>query len=124
MASGRPNILHLFTDQQRWDTIRALGAPWMRTPTFDRLAAEGVAFTSAYSPSPVCAAARCCMLLGQYPWHTGLFENGPIRDDRITLVGGDDYQEYLRARDYRHVIESFGVRGEIYYIPQVSQLPP
>ena len=35
------NVPHPFTDLQRWDTIRALGAPGMRTPTFDRLAAEG-----------------------------------------------------------------------------------
>lgn len=47
MALVRPNILHLFTDQQRWDTIRSLGALEMLTPTFHRLAAEGMAFTFA-----------------------------------------------------------------------------
>ena len=97
---------------------------------------------------------------GAIPLAHGSVRERPIRDDRITLVGGltaagyrthgigkchapkqqmlgfqtrevqeegsggDDYQEYLRARDYRHVIEPFGVRGELYYIPQVSQLPP
>jgi hypothetical protein len=33
----RPNVLILMTDQQRWDSIKALGAPWMITPHLDRL---------------------------------------------------------------------------------------
>jgi arylsulfatase len=41
----RPNILWYCADQQRWDTIRALGNPHVRTPTLDRLVREGVAFT-------------------------------------------------------------------------------
>ena len=51
----RPNILHIFVDQQRFDTIGALGNPIIKTPHLDRLAArQGVAFTSAYTACPVC----------------------------------------------------------------------
>ena len=67
----RPNILLLFTDQQRFDTIAALGNPYIQTPTLDRLVAEGTSFTSAYTPSPVCIAARCSLILGQYAHQTG-----------------------------------------------------
>ena len=38
----KPNIILIMTDQQRADTIGALGAPWMRTPHLDRMAAEGM----------------------------------------------------------------------------------
>ena len=60
--SQRPNILHLFTDQQRFDTIAALGNSPIRTPNLDRLVREGTAFTRAYSPSPECVPARGCMM--------------------------------------------------------------
>ena len=41
MSDRQPNILFLFTDQQRHDTIGELGNPMIRTPALDRLAAEG-----------------------------------------------------------------------------------
>ena len=59
--ADRPNILLIFTDMQRADTIAALGNPVIRTPALDRLVREGTAFDSAYSPSPVCVPARWCM---------------------------------------------------------------
>jgi len=71
----RPNILLFFADQQRFDTIGALGNPVMRTPNLDRLCREGTAFTSAYTPSPVCVPARCSMHYGQYPQRTECYEN-------------------------------------------------
>jgi len=71
----RPNILHIFTDQQRFDTIAALGNPVIKTPNLDRLVKSGVAFTNAFSPSPVCVPARCSMIYGQYPCTTGCAAN-------------------------------------------------
>lgn len=53
MAARPPNLLLMFTDQQRADTIGALGNSVIRTPHLDRLCAKGVAFTSADSSSPV-----------------------------------------------------------------------
>ena len=77
-----PNILLLFTDMQRCDTIRALGNPVMRTPHLDRLVREGTAFTSAYSPCPVCVPARWCLHYGQYTGRSGLYNNGRMPEDR------------------------------------------
>ena len=48
MAMNTPNILWICTDQQRYDTIGALGNPHVATPNIDSLVAEGVAFTHAY----------------------------------------------------------------------------
>ena len=55
---SRPNILYIMTDQQRFDTIRALGNPDIYTPNMDRLVRRGLAFSNAYSTCPVCVAAR------------------------------------------------------------------
>lgn len=75
MHAKTPNILLIFTDQQRWDTIGALGNPVIRTPHLGRLCRDGLAFTSAYSPAPVCVAARCSLIYGHYPHHTGCYGN-------------------------------------------------
>lgn len=60
----KPNILLLTTDQQRHDTIGSVNAPFMKTPSLDRLCREGVCFTNAYSPNPVCIPARHNILTG------------------------------------------------------------
>ena len=63
----RPNILWICTDQQRYDTIGALGYPHIHTPQLDRLAREGVAFTHAFCQSPICTPSRASFLTGRYP---------------------------------------------------------
>lgn len=67
MVNKRPNILWLTSDQQRWDTIRALGNDFIDTPNLDKLCREGVAFTNAYCQSPVCTPSRASFLTGRYP---------------------------------------------------------
>jgi arylsulfatase A-like enzyme len=62
----RPNILWICTDQQRFDTIGALGNPHIHTPNLDKLVAEGVAFTRAYCQSPICTPSRASFLTGRY----------------------------------------------------------
>jgi choline-sulfatase len=93
---SKPNILLLFTDMQRADTIAALGNPVIQTPNLDRLVREGTAFTRCYSPSPVCIPARCCMHYGLYPQRTGLFTNGRMMDDN-----GRSCPEVLSGNGYR-----------------------
>ena len=70
-----PNILWICTDQQRWDTVHALGNPRIRTPNLDRLVAESVSFTSAYSQSPICTPSRASFLTGRYPRTTRARQN-------------------------------------------------
>ena len=66
MTSERPNILWICTDQQRYDTIHALGNPIIRTPNLDRLCAEGVAFTHDYCQNLICTPSRTSFLTGLY----------------------------------------------------------
>jgi arylsulfatase len=76
MTASRPNILWYCTDQQRFDTIGALGNPHVRTPTIDALVAEGVAFTHAYCQSPICTPSRASFLTGLYPTRVHNTRNG------------------------------------------------
>ena len=63
----RPNILWICTDQQRYDTINALGNKHIRTPNIDRLVATGTAFEHAYCQSPISTPSRGSFLTGMYP---------------------------------------------------------
>lgn len=74
MATDRPNILFLMTDQQRADALGCAGGA-MSTPHLDALAARGVRFAQCFTPSPVCMSARLTLATGRYPHTTGLWDN-------------------------------------------------
>ena len=76
MPATRPNILWYCADQQRWDTIHALGNAHIRTDALDALAASGVAFNRAYTQSPICTPARASFLTGRYPASHHVYRNG------------------------------------------------
>lgn len=59
----RPNILWYCSDQQRVDTIGALGNPHVHTPRLDQF----VAFTQAYCNAPICTPSPASFLTGMYP---------------------------------------------------------
>jgi len=83
----RPNILWICTDQQRYDTIHALGNPAIRTPNLDRLVSEGVAFTRTYTQSPVCSPSRASFLSGYYPSTIHVNRNGNAYfPDKVRLI--------------------------------------
>jgi len=109
--SERPNILLIMTDQQRFDSIGALGNPVIQTPALDRLVREGVSFTSAYCASPVCIASRCSLVLGQYPHETGCVANTPMPQDRTSLM------ELLHRSGY----QTHGI-GKMHFCPDLWKL--
>ncbi len=61
----QPNILFLFPDQLRYDFVQPADGIPVRTPNVERLAAEGVRFTNAVTPAPLCAPARACLASGR-----------------------------------------------------------
>ncbi|TDE11444.1 sulfatase [Jiangella asiatica] len=75
MADSRPNFLFVITDQQRFDTIGALGHEQAITPTLDRLVREGTSFTRAYVTAPSCTPSRASLFTGMYPHSTGVWRN-------------------------------------------------
>ena len=76
MMSSRPNILWICTDQQRFDTLGALGNPHAQTPHLDKFLTEGTTFNNAFCQSPVCAPSRASFLTGRYPRTTRCRQNG------------------------------------------------
>lgn len=72
-AAARPNVLILFNDDQRADTIAALGNPIIKTPNLDRLCKQGMAFTRAYMQGgfngATCVPSRAMLLSGQSLFH-------------------------------------------------------
>ncbi len=82
----RPNVLLLYTDQQRWDTLACAGNPHIHTPNLDRLAGTGALLENAYCNNPVCMPSRQSMLSGLYPSTLGCTTNGiEMREDVWTL---------------------------------------
>ena len=75
MAEQRPNIVLIITDQQRYDTIAALGFPYVETPHRDRLVHEGVSFSNNFATAASCAPARAGLFSGYYPHTTGIYKN-------------------------------------------------
>lgn len=63
---GPPNIVFLFSDDQRWDALGAAGNPIIHTPNLDRLAAEGVMFTNNFVTTSICAVSRASAFTGLY----------------------------------------------------------
>ncbi len=64
---SRPNILFLMSDEHRADVAGFGGDSVVRTPRLDALAATGVVFSNAYTPSPICIPGRQCLMSGQLP---------------------------------------------------------
>lgn len=63
-AAPRPNIIFLLTDDQRDNTLGAMGHPFVKTPHLDGLMKESVRFTNTYATTPVCAQSRISILTG------------------------------------------------------------
>ena len=66
--TSRPNILYLLADDWMYPHASCLGDPIIKTPTFDRIAREGVLFRNAYAAAPSCTPSRGAMLTGQWHW--------------------------------------------------------
>ena len=82
----RPNVLLLYTDQQRWDALGCSGNPRIHTPNLDALAQTGAVFTNAFCNNPVCMPSRQSMLSGRYPSTLGCACNGvEMPEDMPTL---------------------------------------
>lgn len=66
-ANDHRNILILMSDEHRADVLGFSGNSVVRTPVLDSLAADGVVFRNAYTPSPICIPSRQCIVAGQLP---------------------------------------------------------
>jgi arylsulfatase A-like enzyme len=66
-AAERPNVLFILADDLGYGDLSCYGRPDYQTPVLDRLARQGLRFTSAYAAAPVCTPTRCAYITGRYP---------------------------------------------------------
>jgi choline-sulfatase len=74
----QPNILFIVSDQMVAALTGAYGHPVVQTPHLNRLAAEGVRFDAAYTPFPLCAPGRACIMSGRHASEIGAWDNGAL----------------------------------------------
>ncbi|CAN5365912.1 choline-sulfatase [soil metagenome] len=96
MTAAKPNILFIMADQLAARSLSAYGHRLVKTPHLDRLAREGVVFENAYTPSPLCAPARACVMNGLLPSRTGVYDNAAEFPSAIPT-----WAHYLRLAGYR-----------------------
>lgn len=89
----RPNIIFILTDDLGWSELGAYGNRFNETPNLDRLAREGLRFTSAYASAPVCSPTRAALMTGQHP-------------ARVQIT------DYLDVRDHKHLSPSYTTLNE------------
>lgn len=73
-SSRKPNVVIVLTDDQGYADVGVFGAEGFATPNLDRLADEGMQFTSFYAGAPVCSPSRAALMTGSYPVRVGLTE--------------------------------------------------
>src|SRR5665647_2848130 len=90
------NILLIFCDQLRADMISALGNSVAKTPTFDLLVSRGISFDNAYTPSPVCVAARHAMHSGIPTYISGCTDNMamPYYPSFMDILSANGYETH------------------------------
>lgn len=69
------NLLIIMSDEHQARAMSCAGHPLVKTPNLDALAARGVRFENAYTPSPICVPARAAFATGRYPHETGYWDN-------------------------------------------------
>ena len=71
----RPNILYIMSDDHAYQAISCYGTGLNKTPNIDRLAREGVRFSSSFCTNSVCAPSRAVLLTGKYSHQNGVIDN-------------------------------------------------
>jgi arylsulfatase A-like enzyme len=74
----RPNVVFILADDLGWTDLGCQGSKFYESPHIDRLAAQGVRFTSGYSCGPNCQPTRAALMSGQYGPRTGIYTVGGI----------------------------------------------
>jgi arylsulfatase A-like enzyme len=76
-AQNRPNIVVIVSDDHAWSDYGFMGNPTVKTPSLDRLAADGMLHTRGYVPTGVCRPSLATLVTGLYPHQHGITSNDP-----------------------------------------------
>ncbi|MGH9843613.1 MAG: sulfatase-like hydrolase/transferase, partial [Blastocatellia bacterium] len=99
---AKPNIIFILADDLGWGDLGSYGQKKIRTPNLDRMAAEGIRFTSFYAGSPVCAPSRCSLMTGKHGGHAFIRDNKEVRPEGQWPLAANEVTipELLKARGY------------------------
>ena len=113
--AARPNFVFILADDLGYGDLGCYGQKRIRTPNIDRLAAEGVRFTSCYAGSTVCAPSRCTLITGMHTGHCRVRSNArvPLLPEDVTVA------EVLKSAGYATGIVGKWGLGE----PETTGLP-
>src|SRR5215207_2177801 len=101
-SERRPNIILIVADDLGRGDLGAYGQRFIRTPNLDRMAREGLRFTDAYAPSPVCAPSRASFMTGLHQGHARVRGNMNRNNERVPLRPEDvTVAEVLKGAGYR-----------------------
>ncbi|MHC4147470.1 MAG: sulfatase-like hydrolase/transferase, partial [Planctomycetota bacterium] len=73
-GSNKSNIILILADDLGWAELGCYGNTFNETPNLDKLAGQGMRFTDAYAPAPVCSPTRASLLTGQHPARVGIID--------------------------------------------------
>jgi len=93
---NRSNLLYIFTDQQRFDTLRCYGNGFVETPHLNALAERSAVVERCYVTQPICTPSRATMMTGLYPHtHRCVDNNDPLPAEHATIAEmlPDDYHK-------------------------------
>lgn len=97
LQDKRPNIVFLYSDDQRYDTLGCMGNKYIKTPHLDKLGYDGVIFENHYNNTSICMASRAIVMTGMHEYKTGCnFMHGPL--DRKLF--DNSYPVLLRKSGY------------------------
>ena len=103
----QPNIVFIFTDDQTYSSIHALGNNEIITPNMDLLVQEGTTFTNAYNmgawSGAVCTASRAMLISGRSIWRANDFRKNWIKNDSLNktwgkLLEANGYETYMTGK--------------------------
>jgi arylsulfatase A-like enzyme len=95
-----PNIVILFADDMGYGDPACFGSKVNDTPHLDRMAKEGMRFTSFYAAAPVCSASRAALLTGCYPPRVGILGVLDHRSVRALNTSEITFAEIARQKNY------------------------
>lgn len=105
-----PNIVLILADDWAHMDLGSAGHPLLKTPNLDRLAREGVHFTKAFTPNPICTPSRAALLTGQDNWTNGCWFFGmPIRDSSrhfAELLSEAGYETFYTGKWHNNSLPS------------------
>ncbi len=82
----RPNIILVYMDDMGYGDLECYGNPLIKTPNINKMAQEGLKFTSFYAPSSVCTPSRAGLLTGRYPIRNAPNNFGPESTTGLPLT--------------------------------------